>query len=71
MRKRWVIHERRAKMFNTTTKTPRVLGRMGARILTPEEMKLVSAGSTIVFNTPIMTFIGTNYPDVRTDFLHD
>ncbi len=57
-------------MFSTS-KFPRVLGRMGARLLTPEEMKMVSAGSTIVFNTPIMTFVGTNGPDVRTDFLHD
>jgi hypothetical protein len=65
-----VVYERRAKMLSTT-KTPRVLGRMGARILTPEEMKLVSGGSTFVFNTPIMTFFGTNDPDVRTDFLHD
>jgi len=52
-------------------KISRVLGRTGARILTPEEMKLVSAGSTFVFNTPIMTFFGTNDPDVQTDFLED
>lgn len=57
-------------MFSTT-KPARVLGRMGARILTLEETKLVSAGSTFVFNTPIMTFVGTNGPDVKTDFLHD
>jgi hypothetical protein len=49
----------------------RVLGRMGARVLTPEEIKQVSGGSTWIFNTPIMTFIGTNDPDVKTDFLHD
>ncbi len=49
----------------------RVLGRTGARVLTPEEIKQISGGSTIVFNTPIMTFVGTNDPDVKTDFFHD
>ncbi|HEV2988198.1 MAG TPA: hypothetical protein VG759_07140 [Candidatus Angelobacter sp.] len=49
----------------------RVLGRMGARALTPNEIEQISGGSTFVFNTPIMTFVGTNDPDVRTDFLHD
>lgn len=49
----------------------RVLGRVGARALTPNEIERVSGGSTFVFNTPIMTFIGTHDPDVRTDFLHD
>ena len=49
----------------------RVLGRMGARALTPAEIERVAGGSTIVFNTPIMTFVGTNDPDVKTDFFHD
>ncbi len=49
----------------------RVLSRTGARVLTPEEIKQISGGSTIVFNTPIMTFVGTNDPDVKTDFFHD
>lgn len=49
----------------------RVLGRMGARELTPNEIAQISGGSTIVLNTPIMTFIGTNDPDAKTDFFHD
>ncbi|HEV2964675.1 MAG TPA: hypothetical protein VG649_22795 [Candidatus Angelobacter sp.] len=51
--------------------TRRVLGRMGARALTPKEIEQVSGGSTIVFNTPIMTFIGTNDPDVQPDCFND
>ena len=51
--------------------TKRVLGRMGARALTPKEIEQVSGGSTIVLNTPIMTFIGTHDPDMKTDFFHD
>jgi hypothetical protein len=53
------------------TKNERVLGRMRARILTPGEIKQVSGGSTIVFNTPIMTFVGTNDPDMQADFFYD
>ena len=49
----------------------RVLGRMGARVLEPEETKRVSAGSSIMLNTPIMTFIGTNDPDFKPDYFHD
>jgi hypothetical protein len=51
--------------------TKRVLGRMGARVLTPEEITRVSAGSTTIFNTPIMTFIGTNDPDTQPDVFYD
>jgi hypothetical protein len=49
----------------------RVLGRMGARALTPEEIKQVRGGSTTIFNTPIMTFIGTNDPDTQPDVFYD
>jgi hypothetical protein len=51
--------------------TKRVLGRVGARALTPQEIERVSGGSTVVFNTPIMTFIGTNDPDVQPDCFND
>ena len=53
------------------TKNERVLGRMGARILRTEEIKQVSGGSSVVFNTPIMTFVGTNDPDMQPDFFYD
>jgi hypothetical protein len=53
------------------TKNERVFGRMGARILRTEEIKQVSGGSSVVFNTPIMTFVGTNDPDMQPDFFYD
>lgn len=53
------------------TKTERVLGRVRARILTLEEMKQVSGGTTVVFNTAIMTFFGTNDPDWKPDVFPD
>jgi len=49
----------------------RVLGRRGARELIPEEIKQVNGGTTIAFNTPLMTFIGTNDPDFRPDVFND
>ncbi|HEV3317936.1 MAG TPA: hypothetical protein VG488_13245, partial [Candidatus Angelobacter sp.] len=62
--------ERRPKMLSNR-EAKRVLGRMGARALTPQEIERVSGGSTIIFNTPIMTFVGTHDPDMKTDFFHD
>ena len=53
------------------TKPERVLGRVRARILTLDEMNQVSGGTTVVFSTPIMTFFGTNDPDVQTDVFCD
>jgi hypothetical protein len=66
----WPALERKAKMLSHR-EAKRVLGRMGARTLTPKEIEQVSGGSTIVLNTPIMTFIGTHDPDMKTDFFHD
>ena len=57
--------------MSSKTETKRVLGRSGARVLMPEETRRVSGGSTIIWNTPVMTFIGTDDPDVQTDFLND
>jgi len=59
-----------ADMFSKAN-SQRVLGRRGARVLIPEEIKQVSGGSTTVFNTPVMTFIGTGDPDVQPDFFYD
>ena len=49
----------------------RVLNRMGAKVLTQEEMKLVSAGSSIMVNTPTISFVGSHSPDFKPDFIHD
>lgn len=57
--------------MSSNKEAKRVLGRMGARALTPKEIEKVNGGSTVVFNTPIMTFIGTNDPDVQPDFFED
>lgn len=46
----------------------RVLGRAGARVLELEETKRVSAGSSGVVNTALMSFIGTNDPDFKPDY---
>jgi len=62
--------ERRKKML-AKTKPQRILNRVHARILTLDEIKQVSGGSTVVLNTPIMTFFGTNDPDVQTDVFYD
>lgn len=53
------------------TKSQRVLNRMGARILRPEETRRVSGGTTVILDTPIMTFIGTDDPDVKPDCFTD